>query len=173
MFIDNARPGQLLRTQKLRVMNRTGGTRAIGDVVALDMTAAETETSNGQGVGGATGLDVQDAIFQNVVGVAAANKDGIVGVVSNLLSGAGADNTEMEITLLSQRVQCEVESTTDIAKGDRLYPDASQTYLKKLASAAADQRAVAYALEARTANDAGLIDVCFFGGLPYAGGNGD
>lgn len=170
MFNINNRAGQVFTTHKRRVMNRTAATVAIGDVVAFDMLATDADIT--KGVGGGTGLDKQDGIFHNVVAVAAGNKDGLIAVVSGLLSGAGKDNTEIEVTLLGQRVKCKVNSTTDIAIGDRLKPVAADDHLVKLAAAAADERAVAYALEARTTDDEGTIDVTFFGGVPFAGALG-
>lgn len=165
MFNVNNRPGQLFQTHKRRVMNRGGATAvAVGDIMAFDMLGTATETAAGQGVGGVTGLDVQDAIFHNVVAVAAGNADGLICVVSNLLSGGGEDNTEIEVTLCGQRVQCDVDATSAIAIGDRLIPVAAARHLVTNAQAAT-AHTVAYALEA-VASGTDTIDCIFFGGLP-------
>ena len=162
------RAGQWFQTHKRRVMNRTGTTLVLGDIAALDTLGTATETAAGQGVFGVTGLDVQDAIFHNIVAVAAGNIDGPLVVVTGLLSGAGVDNTEVEVTLCSQRVQARVDGdTTDVAVGDRLEAVAAADNLRKLTvgPSIADSHPVAYALEANTGAIA-LKDVCFFGGLP-------
>ncbi len=176
MFNINNRPGQFFQHHKRRMVNRTGSDLAIGDLLSIDMLGTATETAAGEGVGGITGLDVQDAIFHNAVLSAAANIDGIHVLVSGLLSGAGADDVEFEATLCAQRVQARVNGTVDVLIGDRLFNESGQTDLTKLTADvdAEDFKADAYALEARTDNSVGLMDVIFFGGMPYAAaGAGD
>ena len=165
MFNANNRPGQLFQTHKRRVMNRSAATVAVGDVLALDMLGTATETAAGQGVGGITGLDLADAIFHNAVAVATGNADGLIVVVKSLLSGSGADNTEVEVALCSQRIGVLCEGTTDVVIGDRLIPVAGQVYLVTNAQAAT-AHTVAYALEGQTSATPAVVDVCFFGGVP-------
>lgn len=162
MFATMQRPGQLYQTIKNRAVNRTGGAVTIGTVLALDMNGAQTETQNGNGVGGATGLDEADAVFQNAVTVAAGNKDGILGVVTSLLGGAGADNADIELTFLAQRVQANVNGT--IAVGDRLMPTTTNRLIAL--TSASDNRAVAVALADNSSGDA-AIDVLFCGLIPF------
>ena len=165
MFNPNNRAGQWFQTHKRRVMNRGGSTAvAVGDVLALDMIGTAAETAAGEGVAGVTGLDVQDAIFHNVIEVAAANADGFIVVVSNLLSGAGAEDTEIEVTLCGQRVQCDLDGATAVVIGDRLIAVAAARHLVTNAQAAT-AHTVAYALEA-LASGTGTLDVVFFGGMP-------
>lgn len=171
MFTSMNRPGQFYAEHRRRVMNRTGGSVVVGSVLALDVQADQTETQNGDGVGGISGLDVEDAIFHNVENVDAGNKDGMLVVVNRLLDGGGADDTEIEVVLCSQRVAVEVDSTTDIARGDRL-KWGSADHLVKFTSAAADDRAVAIALQDRTSDDQGNIDAVFGGGIPFFGAYG-
>ena len=162
MFTTMQRPGQLYGTFKNRAVNRTGSAVAIGDVLALDMNGAQTETQNGNGVGGATGLDEADAVFQNAVTVAAGNKDGILGVVTSLLDGAGADNSDIELTFVKQRVEAKVNGT--LAVGDRLMPTTTNRLIAL--TSASDNRAVAVALEDNASGD-GAIDVLFCGLIPF------
>lgn len=111
MFISNARPGQIpWKEQKMRVVNRCGATALkLGDVVALDLDASDADTQALNGVGGKVGT-LTEAMFHNVVEVGAAPVNALIGVVVNLLSGAGADNTEVEIQI-SGRVQAKVGGT--------------------------------------------------------------
>lgn len=167
----NNRPGQFYTFHKRRVMNRSGGSVSVGDVLALDLQAAETETSDGNGVGNEDNLDVQDAVFHNAVAVATANIMNPIVVVTGLLSGEGGDDTEIEVGLCFQRRQVLVESTSDISRGDQLKPTNGESYLV-VRSGGDAERAVAYALEDRSSDDTGLIDACFWGGLPFAGATG-
>ncbi len=111
MFINNSRPGQIpFKEQKMRVVNRCGATAlALGDVVAFDVDASDADTKALNGVGG-TVATLTEAMFHNVVQVGAAPLNAIVAVVTNLLSGAGADNTEIEVQI-SGRCQAKVGGT--------------------------------------------------------------
>lgn len=100
MYISNNRPNQNpYEVKKLRVMNRGGATAlALGDVMALDLDASATETQANEGVGGDTDT-LEQAMFGNIVEVGAAPDNAIIVVVTDLLAGAGADNTEVEVQL--------------------------------------------------------------------------
>jgi len=161
MLTSMLRPGQFYANARNRVVNRTGSAVTIGEIVALDSAAAQSETAAGQGVGGATGLDVPDAIFQNAVTVAAGNKDFIIGVVVDLL-GDGSDNSDIEIQVLGQRVACDVNGT--IAAGDRLMPTTTNKLIAL--TSASDNRCVGIALEANASGD-GQIDCLFCGINPF------
>lgn len=101
MYTSMSKAGQSpFEVKKLRVMNRCGATALVlGDVVALDLDASQAETKALSGPGGATLSTLTEAMFANVVELAAAPVNALVGVVTDLLAGAGADNTEVEIAI--------------------------------------------------------------------------
>lgn len=101
MYIDNSRPGQQpFVGKRIRVVNRCGSTALkVGDVVCLDLDASDAATQSKLGVGGVTLDTLTEAMFQNVVQPAASPVNGIVCVVTNLLSGGGADDTEVEVQI--------------------------------------------------------------------------
>lgn len=101
MYTSSARPGQQpFETRKMRVMNRCGSTAlAVGDVVALDLDASDTATQNLQGVRSVTLSEIAEAVFANVVQLGAAPLNAIPVVVTDLLSGDGADDTEVEVAI--------------------------------------------------------------------------
>ena len=171
MFNANNRPGQLFQNHYRRVMQRKGSAVVLGEVLAFDMLGTATETAAGQGVFGATGLDVQDAIFHNAVPVAEGNLDGLMLLVTDLLSGAGADNTEIVGCICGQRIQALVNGgTIDIVVGDRLSTvAASTTLLSMTTTEIVDTRSLGYALEGHTADTNVLKDVVWWGGLPFSG----
>ena len=112
MFTSLLKTGQAPFTNhKARVMNRCGSTAlAVGDVVAFDTDASQTETQNLKGVNGATLASLTEAMFANVIEVGAAPKNGLIGVVTNLLDGDGEDNTAVEVQF-SGRVLAKVGGT--------------------------------------------------------------
>ncbi len=112
MFITNNRPGQIpWVNKKMRVVNRCGSTALqVGDVVALDVDASDAATQALSGVGGETLDSLTEAMFHNIVQVGAAPLNALIGVVTNLLSGGGADDTEVEIQI-SGRVKAKVGGT--------------------------------------------------------------
>ncbi len=176
MFNINNRPGQFFQTHKRRVVQRTATAVVLGDVMAIDTASVESETSNGDGVGGIAGLDEQDAIFHNLTEVHADNIDGIIVVVTGLLSGLGAENTEVEVTLCGQRVPTKVDGdSVDVAVGDRLIAIAGTGRALRVLVAATDGldvNAVAYALQTETDATPSVRDVTFFGALPKTGAAG-
>lgn len=116
MYISNARPNQpLYEKVKRRVINRTGTVLAVGDVVAFDTDASDAATQALQGVGG-TVDSLIDAMFGNVVLVAAGTRLKEVCVVTDLLtnensaSTAGADDTEVEVQV-SGEVEARIGGT--------------------------------------------------------------
>lgn len=112
MFISSSRPGQIpFKSQKMRVVNRAGATAlAVGDVVAFDVDASDAATQALSGVGSITLSSLTEAMFHNVVNVGAAPLNAMIAVVTNLLSGAGADNTEIEVQI-SGRVKAKTGGT--------------------------------------------------------------
>jgi hypothetical protein len=112
MFTSLSKSGQVPFTNhKARVMNRCGSTAlAVGDVVAFDTDASQTETQNLKGINYATLSSLTAAMFANVIEVGAAPQNGIIAVVTNLLGGDGEDNTEVEVQF-SGRVLAKVGGT--------------------------------------------------------------
>jgi len=112
MFQGTNRPGQQpFENKRLRVVNRGGATAlVVGDLMAVDIDASDAATQALSGVGGVTLAGLEEAVFHNIVNVAAGPLIGLVGVVTSLLSGAGADDTEVEIQI-SGRVTAKVGGT--------------------------------------------------------------
>ncbi len=103
MFISNSRPNQVpLERKKARVMNRAGATAVVvGDVLAFDLDVSASETANLEGVGGTVSTLIE-AMFGNVVEVGAAPDNAWIVVVTDLLDGEGADNTEIEVQFIGE-----------------------------------------------------------------------
>ena len=112
MFQTSNRPGQQpFEAKKIRVVNRGGATAlVVGDLMAVDIDASDAATIALAGVGGVTLAGLEEAIFHNIVNVAAGPLIGLVGVVTNLISGTGADDQEVEIQI-SGRVTAKVGGT--------------------------------------------------------------
>ena len=112
MFISNTRPGQQpLENIKRRVMNRAGATAlVVGDVLSFDLDVSAAETAALTGVGGNTLSTLLSAMFSNVVEVGAAPDNAWIVVVTDLLDGAGADNTEIEVQFVGE-VQAKIGGT--------------------------------------------------------------
>lgn len=112
MYTSMSKAGQSpFEVKKLRVVNRCGATAlAVGDVVALDVDASDAGTIALGGPGGVTLSNLTEAMFANIVEVAAAPLNALVAVVTDLLGGAGADNTDVEVAI-SGVVQAKVGAT--------------------------------------------------------------
>jgi len=142
MFTNVNRPGQNpFEAKKLRVVNR-GGTTAlvVGDVMALDLDASDAATQAFSGVGGVTLTNTQEACFHNIVDVGAEPLTGLVCVVTDLLSGAGADNTEVEVQI-SGVVKAKVGgtdwSTTLASNGVHVMADTAGSQIRRMILATA------------------------------------
>jgi hypothetical protein len=160
-------------TVKWRVRNRGGATAvAIGDIMAFDLTAGQSETAAGEGPGGLTGLPVDDAVWLNIIDptVPAALLGNVYCVVTDLLDGAGADNTEVVVTVQGAvNAKCHLNATRNLA----LTPagTASLRELILIQDAAGVCRPVAYARTAQdTSSTAALAPVIFFGWAGWVGG---
>lgn len=112
MYNTMNRPGQIpFENKKMRVVNRGGATALkVGDVMAFDVDASQAETQALTGVGGITLASLTEAMFHNIINVGAAPQNALVCVVTNLLSGKGADNTEVEVQI-GGRVKAKVGGT--------------------------------------------------------------
>ncbi len=134
MYIHNNRPGQCpFETKIVRVVNRGGATAlVIGDVMAFDLDDADAATQALAGVGGITLATLAEAVWHNIIHVAAAPANAIVCAVQSLLSGAGADNTEVAVAVSgpcrvkvggtnwsSARSSCGVACMADITGANR------------------------------------------------------
>jgi hypothetical protein len=96
------------------VMNRTGGTRTKGDIVALDLLNTEAATPPAQ--------------LGNAVPVAAGNIDGFLAVV---LSESTADDEEMKVCVAGP-CQAKVDGgTLDVGYGDKLIASAASYSLTR------------------------------------------
>lgn len=121
--------------------NRTGGAALVGGAYVVDLHTSATESTTialGQG-----------AVVPVTTALIAAGQI----VIARETTADDADGRFVE----GEGVECDilVESTTDIAKGDALKPVNAQAYLVK--ATVGTDRFHAIALEARTANDTGLI----------------
>ena len=87
------------------VFNRRGAAVSVGDVVMLDLGQTATET---------TGIAFSDeaGVWANVVLPATAQLGyGIFAIVSDLMGGAGADNTLIQVTFVSPAITANVTGT--------------------------------------------------------------
>ena len=101
MFNTSNRPGQQpFENKKIRAVNRCGTTALVlGQVVCFDLDASDAATQALSGVGGITLPSLVEAVWHNVVQPGAAPINAVCGVVTSLLSGAGADNTQVEVQI--------------------------------------------------------------------------
>lgn len=115
---------------KCIVYNRAGATVALGDVLMLDHLAATTESSKTiaphTDIGGDAAQPTKcwplgNAILPATTGIGVLTDDpgAIFGVVTSLMSGAGADNTKVELTLFGL-VNVSLAGSTNF--GADLYP---------------------------------------------------
>lgn len=140
MFLQNNKAGQVpFVNKKVRAVNRCGATVALGDVLALDLEARDAATAAGTGLSGAS-VGVDAARFQNAVAVAATNRNGIIGVVTSLLSGGGADDTEVELTIYGL-VDAKIGGTDWSGTNDDLV-------VRLMAETGSNRRLVAFAIGA-------------------------
>jgi len=167
---------EILPLNRRRVVNRGGATAvAIGDLMCFDLTAGETETAAGQGVNGLTGLNVNDALWQNVINPTAPS--GVLTnaycVVTSLLTGAGADNTDIEVAV-SGIITAAVQGTNFTAPGAALMPGTTASLRQMLTLAdAAGTRAIGKIVTATDASSAEKLTTVMFYGLGglFGGGN--
>lgn len=112
MYTQASRPGQNpFERKRMRVVNRGGATALqVGDVMALDLDASDAATQALAGVGGQTLASLTEAMFHNIVQPGAAPVNAIIVVVTDLLSGGGEDDTEVEVQI-SGPVQAKVGGT--------------------------------------------------------------
>lgn len=106
-------PGSFASQDKVEtdVTNRTGGTLAVGEIVAFDLDASDGDTT-------AYATDPL-SIFANVIAPATKHlKGGYFAVVTDLLDGAGADNTKVRVATRGVvDVSCVGSSTVAINDG--------------------------------------------------------
>lgn len=77
--------------QLVTVINRSGGARVVGDVVMFDLDAGDADTTDY--VSGS-----ENSVFTNVILPETTHlRDGWFAIVTDLRTGAGADNTEMTV----------------------------------------------------------------------------
>lgn len=166
-FVQNIKGGHgVFQKITWRVRNRGGATAvAVGDLMAFDLTSSQSETTAGEGPGGITGLPVNDAIWVNVIDptVPATVLTNCYCIVTDLLDGAGADNSEIEVCVQGV-VQAEINGT-NFTRGQALQAagTASLRQLILLADAAGN-RPIAKVLTAVDASSTAQVsDVFFYG----------
>lgn len=182
MFQNLSKAGFPFSRQTTRVINRCGATALkVGDIVKLDIVATDTDTQEGGGPGNQAGsgdtanpspYSVQDAMYANVIPLAVVGEDVLQFpvIVTDLLGGAGADNTEVEVGI--QGTFLTNLATATYAKGAPLMLTSSTT-LRSLSALAATtgQRPVGVAA---TSGDAvagtASLYVTFFGWASLVGG---
>lgn len=166
--------GAICPTVKWRVMNRGGATAvAVGDLMAFDLTSSQTETTAGEGPGGLTGLAVNEAVWLNIIDptVPATILSNCYCVVVDLLDGAGADNTEVEVAVQGL-VTIEVNGT-NFSRNQALMPAATASLRQLILYAdAAGNRPVGQIATALDASGAAGTTACYFWGWAgMVGGN--
>lgn len=164
----------VLPTIKWRVRNRCGATAvALGDLVCFDLTSSQSETTAGEGPGSITGLPVNDAVWLNVIDptVPATILGNVYAVVSDLLDNAGADNSEIVVTV--QGYVTAAVNGTNFTRNQALSPAATTTLrqLILLTDVAGLCRPVAYiATPVDASGGETTTVVAFFGWGGYVGG---
>lgn len=164
----------VFETIKWRVRNRGGATAvAIGDLMCFDLTASQSETSSGEGPGGLTGLPVNDAVWLNIIDptVPATILSNCYCVVVDLLDGAGADNTEVEV-LVQGAVSVEVNGT-NFTRNQALMPAATASLRQLIlyADAAGNRPIANITTPVDTSGAAAVSPVQFYGWAGMVGGN--
>lgn len=148
---------QAFKTVKVRAYNRTGSAVAVGEVYAFDLNKSDAASTT-----------IAKSL-ENLVAVGAANINGILGVVTDLLDGSGADDTIVEVCIFG-RCTAYLAADTSLDDGDGLMAVSAQTYLAEAAGAATALITRGIALEDAEATAA--LKEIFFNGLgALAGGN--
>jgi hypothetical protein len=129
--------GPYFTPSKCIVYNRTGGTVAIGDVLALDYLNAESghgdvaldpNTDEGNATAATKCWPLGNAILPvtGTIGENEGDPGAIFGVVTSLMQGAGANDTKVELTI--QGV-VKAKMSGSITFGMELYPVNAQSHL--------------------------------------------
>lgn len=160
MFSNLLKAGAPFQNIDLMVVNRTGDSLAVGEVVQLmlnlDVDGASTPEALGGGPGTETGTGTfgtatgapylaSDGVFCNIDDVAAVSEDvmRIFAVVTDLLDGSGADNTPVRVRLQGLVTVNAASANYDI--GDSLMVTSGANTVSALV-AATGQRPVAICL---------------------------
>ena len=144
MFVTGSRPGQdPFVVKKHRVINRGGSTAlVVGDVMTFDCAVSDAATIAKTGVGGETLGTPYEAIWHNIVdaGAETSRLNSICCVVTSLLSGAGADNTEVEVAICGRvKAKCygtNWSATVYTGCGEFLTPDLTGSSVRRFVIAA-------------------------------------
>jgi hypothetical protein len=143
--------GDSFEVEKVFVKNVSGTDTVAGGVYALDLGAADSDTSGA--------ADPIRAAQQNLVGVLTANLGGILVVTPKIIKAG-----EIGEAVISGPVKVLVDGTTDVAKINRLKASNASTSLSKASAAVGSvDIGVGVALEAQAADSAVLIWVLFDG----------
>lgn len=143
--------GVQFETIDRQVMNRTGATRAVGDVVRLDnLVSPQAETTSSE-----YGLDssrYSNAVLPTTAGL----KWGLYGIVLE----AAADNAKMRVRLQG-RVKANVVGTDATAIGEPLF--AANTADTLTSDVTADSKVLGFAEVVTAGATEQQIDILFFG----------
>lgn len=162
--------GDMLKNVKVRAVNRHATDVAVGDVMALDIGATETDTQNGNGADGRTNLPIENAVFQNLIQYEGAGLlvSSCPVVVTSLLDGTGAQGQTVEVAIAGYVAEVKFGGT--IAVGDKLQVDHATPNDRELIrlTAGAGISCVGTAL---TASGGSFIKVLFNGFAGMFGGD--
>jgi hypothetical protein len=101
MFTNLKQYGNPFQNVTLRVAVREATAVTVGQLMAFDTRSSVAETGNGDSPVDTGVLSLNNAIFSNIVDpfVSSGVTGGIYCVVTDLLDGAGAEDTQVEVTL--------------------------------------------------------------------------
>lgn len=181
MFAHIGKAGNPFGNWDLRVINRTGDGLTVGEVVQLMFNLNVDADTSGEALGGgpgaATGTGTwasapfpyatEDGIWCNIDDVAAVSENVIrcFAVVTDLLDGSGADNTEVVVRL--QGVVTVNAASANYDTGDSLQVTSAANTVSALV-AATGQRPVGICLTEQ--DSATSLKVMFFGWAGLIGG---
>ncbi len=179
MLTNITKAGSPFQNFDLRVINRTGDSLAVGEVVQLMFNLNVDGNTTAEALGGGPGLptgtgtgftttsyacapyDAPDGVFCNIDDVAAVSEDVIrcFAVVTDLLGNGGADDTECVVRLQGLVTVNSASAAYDV--GDSLMVTSGANTVSALV-AATGQRPVGFALS-ETAASTTSIKAMFFG----------
>jgi hypothetical protein len=166
--------GPTLPSEQFIIWNRSGATVALGEILMLDHLAADGTSLSTAGLnvdGGVSGQLTHpwgNGIDPTAAGIATLSGSGGVGtgsggaplvVVTDLLTGAGADDTKVKVCIYGL-CNAACITTEPVVFGDALYAAAANT-LTPLTTAGV--RIVAKSLGAKSDNATNLVAVFFNG----------
>lgn len=175
--------GNPFETIDLRVVNRSGGTLGLGELVLLQFNLDSSATTSGEAKGGGPGnvdgtgvwdtapapYEPEDGVFCNVIAPAnPSTAPAMYGIVTDLMNGSGADDTEVRVRFQGVVEADVVSGNYDI--GDALMPSTTGANKELIAYAAGDaNRPVAVCLTEQDSVES--VKVMFWGWKSFSTGN--